>query len=265
MVGAGTVVSHAGASRERQLQVAVVGGSHDVASVDDAGAGERCGIVHVLDHARRALAGVRLVGVVHVAAQVDLQRGALRHGEVEVRAVVEPLVGVVQVIGEAEVVEQAALRIGSGRDEVAHRLRAARDAQVVLALERPVLHDVVRPTGVGEADGVRVVLELLDNLVREHRYHPVQLAHPVVERGIVVRVCLFHHLCRCQDTGRRGEGYLRLAFCATFGRYQDDAVCPSDAEYSRGGSILQDGDALDFIRVDVVHAAFHAVDLNQRR
>ena len=111
-----------------------------------------------------------------VAADADGYGGGLGHVDVEVGAVVEALVLVGAVVGQIERLEQTALGVEAGRQEVAHRLRAARDVQVVLGLERGLLEAVVNPVDVREAYRVRVVLEFLNHFGAEHQLVGVDVA-----------------------------------------------------------------------------------------
>ena len=54
-----------------------------------------------------------------------------------------------------------------------------------------------------------------------------------------------------------------LAFFTTLGGDEDDAVCTFHTEDGRRGCVLQDGDALDFVDVDVVHVTLDTIDEDQ--
>ena len=133
----------------------------------------------------------------------------------------------------------------------------------MLLLQGHVLHQVVRPLHAREADGVGTVLEHVDDALREVAFLAVIGTHGIVECGILVRVGLLHHLGGCQGRERQVKRNLGLAFSTALGGNQNDTVSTAHTEYGCSGSILQHGNALDFVGVDVPHVTFHTIHLNQ--
>ena len=101
-----------------------VGRVGDIAAVDDAGAGERRGVIHIFNDTRRSLSVVWFLGLVDDAAEVSTQRGGLRDVDVDVGAVVEAVVAEVVVVALVELLEESARGVHAGTDEVLHCLRA---------------------------------------------------------------------------------------------------------------------------------------------
>ena len=62
----------------------------------------------------------------------------------------------------------------------------------MVGLGGELLHHIVRPLDAGETDGIRLVLELLDDLVREDGFGAVVCPHLVVEQRVVVRIGLLY-------------------------------------------------------------------------
>ena len=89
----------------------------------------------------------------------------------------------------------------------------------------------------------------------------VVLVHLVVEHRIVIAAGLLDEAVGHED-GEVGRGCdTCLALLATLGGDEDDTIGAADTEDGRRRGILQHGDALDLVRVDVVEAALHAVNL----
>ena len=66
----------------------------------------------------------------------------------------------------------------------------------MVGLGGELLHHVIRPLYAREADGVGLVLELLDDLVGENGFGAVVCPHLVVEQGVVVRIGLLYKIGR---------------------------------------------------------------------
>ena len=71
----------------------------------------------------------------------------------------------------------------------------------MLGLQGHILHDIIVPTHVGETDRIATALELLQNLIREHRRKgfarrevEVVTLHLIKEGTILIRVGQFKHL-----------------------------------------------------------------------
>ena len=234
------------------------------------------------------MSGVRLVGVVDVTCNVERQRSGLRGLEVEVTTIVETLVLVSVVVATVELLEQTALCVVTSRDEVLHAVGTTRDVEVVLLLEGDVLHDVVCPAGVREADRVATVLKLLDDALREARSEDVfchegiyacilsvgnrhvgvlqvvVVRHLVVEVSILVRAGLLHHLCRRECGPRSRDADLCLALSTALGGDEHHAVSTAHTEDGGSRSVLEHCDALYFVRVDVGHRTLHTIHLDER-
>ena len=88
--------------------------------------------------------------------------------------------------------------------------------------------------------------------------------HHVYITSILVRIGKFQFFSTYVHTGRSRERNLGLTLGTTLGRNQDNTVSTTHTEYRCCRSILQYGDALDFVRVNLRHVTFHAIDLNQR-
>ena len=261
----GTIVCHTITSGKRKSFVTVIGSCGNKLSVYNTRTGERSGIVHVLNHTGCSLAGMRLAVIIYITCHVERQKCRLGDVNIKVRTIVETLVRITYIIRQIETVEQTVLRISSGRNEITHLVRTARHTHVMLALQRRAFHDVIGPTGIRETYRVGMGTEFLHNRRRENLVLSVILHQLVIESGILIRIGLFHHLCRLKDTGRSRERNFRLSFLTALGSNQDNTIRTTDTKHRRSGSVLQHGHALDFVRVNVRHASFHSVHLNQRR
>ena len=204
------------------------------------------------------------MGVAHVSGNVERQCGCVCHVHVKVGTVVKTVIGVAVVVFLVELLEQTALGEHTCRDEVAHLLASSADVHVVLCLQRGVFHDVVGPLRAREPDGVGAGAEHLEHLVGELRSTSVVLSHHVVEQGIFVARCLLNHLCRHQEAERGRTADARLSLLASLGSDEHHAVGASHTEHSRCRCVLEHGDALDFVGVDVAHRALHTVNLYER-
>ncbi len=86
--------------------------------------------------------------------------------------------------------------------------------------------------------------------------------------NVLEGVCLLYGAVWHKNRTGDGSGNLCLALLASLGGNQHYAVGTLNTEHCRGGSILQDGNALDFLGVDVVHETGvyrHTVHLYQWR
>ena len=268
-----SVVAHARGSHERQrVFSSVVGAGGDIFAIHDAGTGKWRGVVERLKETRGPLRPLRIGLVGHHAAEVERQQGGLGHVEVEVGAVVEAVVAVVVVVGHVVGLEHAVLRVGTGRDEVAGRLRAARDIHVVLALQSRLVQHEVYPVEVGIENGVAVRPELLQYRVVEggckllsgRRGGEIVEVAAVAEGGILVGVGQFQCLRGLHHTPVGGERDLGLALLSALGGDEYHAVGTAHTIDGRGRSILEHGDALYLVGIKVVERAFHTVYLQQR-
>ena len=133
----------------------------------------------------------------------------------------------------------------------------------MLLLQGDVLHQVVGPLYARETDGVGAILEHVNDALREIAFLTVVGTHGIVEGGIFVRAGLLDHLGRCQCRERQVKGYFSLTFLSALGGDQHYTIRTTNTEYGRSRSILQYGNALDFVGVDIPHLAFHTIHLNQ--
>ena len=153
------------------------------------------------------------------------------------------------------------------RGEIAGTLGSARHIHVVLLLPGMVVHQVGEPVRAGIDRGHIHVLPVLDGFrgelptVRGDAFH---LLGMVVGRGILIGAGRLEEARDLLETGRGRQGNGRLAFLTATGGGQDDAVGAADTENGRGGSILEDGDVLDLIGVDLAERAFDAVNEHER-
>ena len=85
-----------------------------------------------------------------------------------------------------------------------------------------------------------------------------------MEGSILVAVSLLYHLGRSQDSPWSRTADLGLTLLTTLGGNQDNTVGTTHTEYGCGRSILQNGDALDFLRIHIAHASLYTIHLNQR-
>ena len=160
-------------------------------------------------------------------------------GEVAAQGVALVLVVVRRLVDTLVVVEAAG-------DEVGHRLVTSADGQVVGLGGRMVLHGGVPPAEVLQGS----VLGGFDVLVGERTVELRHVSHFVGELDVVGDAHLLRHL-RLTEGEHVGIGHGRLLHCGTLlGGDHDDAVAGAEAvDGSR--SVLQDGDALDVLRVQL--------------
>ena len=246
----------------------VIGDDRDGHAVHDARGGRRMGPQHGQRPDVVAVAVQRLAGVADDAADVELHVRRLGELEVQVRAVVVPVVRVVVVVGDVrDLLEQTVLEHVTHGHEVADLVRTAGDVDVVLGLQEGLAEHQLVPVGVRVHDGVGtrpVGLEGLAGEVQARvRLAVVPLVHVVVP-GEIVAVALLDVGHRRLETRDGAHGDLRLAGVAALGRHDDDAVRAAHAEHRRGGGVLQDGQAFDFIRVHGVQRTLDAVHQDER-
>ena len=245
----------------------VLGYLGDGHAVDDARRREVLGPEHGThpDVGRR---GIRLAGIADDPADVELHVRGLGELEVQVRAVVIAVVGVVVVVVQARhLLEQTVLEHVAHRHEVADLVGTAGDVDVVLGLQEHLAEHQFAPVGVREHQRVRSRAVRLDGFLGEigRRVRVGVVPHEYV---IVFRVFVAVGLA---DVGQRyldaGDGTyvdLRFAGLAALGGDDDDAVRAAYAEHRRGGGVFQDGKAFDFIRVDRVHRTLDAIHEDER-
>ena len=228
-------------------------------------AGHRRGVVQIAEEL--GLAAADDVSALEASADAHRQRGTLGEVEVDVRAVVVPAVFEVLLRVGVEGLEQTVLVEGAGGHIVAAALVAARGGNVHLLLPRIGLQDGAEPVGVRIDLGHVVVLEVLDGLLAEPE---LVRGGAVAELGVVEgrRIGVgVHHLEEVGDildTGRGVGADPGLSFLAALGGDEDDAVRAAHAVHGRGGGVLQDGDVLDVVRVDLPEGAFDTVHEHQR-
>ena len=209
------------------------------------------------------MTGVWLVGVAHIACKIERERCGLRQIKVEVGTVVESVVAIIEMIVLAELLEESALRVVADVDEIACVLSSTTDVQIMLGLKRGVFHNVVCPYCAWESDRVTPVFKFLYDGVRELTLHSVKIAHQVMEGCVFIAVGLLYHLGGREHTPRCAAADMSIALGTTLRGDEDDAVGTADTEDSRCRGILQHGDALYFLRVDVAHRALDTINLHE--
>ena len=126
--------------------------------------------------------------VLNTSADVDRQLMPLAQVQVKVGAVVVALVREVRLRVLAQCLEQTVLVEHTQRHKVAGHLVAARNADVVLALQSHVFHHVVNPVNIGIDQWLVMILEMLQCLFRETRVVAVGHTCTVESGGIGIRV-----------------------------------------------------------------------------
>ena len=193
--------------------------------------------------------------------------------EIEVRTEVEALVVVLRDIALAEVLtfeHVAVVHVGQ-RAVVLDEFRTAPHVECIALRPRMLAQHLALPVDVGIEVGVVAVAVAAQDLGRRifapevsvHRDLILDGLVPVPQSGIRIGVLGQFRRHFQRDVGRCREG--RAALLAAFGGDEDHAVAAPHAEHGRRRSVFQHRDVLDFAQIDVVHAAFDAVDEHQRR
>ena len=182
--------------------------------------------------------------------------------DLDVRPEVEPTVEdrrvvLLHVVG----LEQAVLVVEAARDVVFGRRAAARDVDVDALVERVVLVEPIHPVDVGVQVGVRTVAERLDVLLRVE----VVSGRRIVHLGELDGVDHVGNLGRLHHAGLELDVDLRLAYDASAGGDQHDAVGAAYAVDGGRRGVLEDRELLDVLDVHQVEVALDAVDQHQRR
>ena len=207
---------------------------------------------------------MRLARLIHLTRNVEAHQSGLRHIDIQVGTVVETLILITVVVRTVEFLKDTILGEHTGRDKVLHGLVTTRDVHVVLLLQGNVLHQVIRPLHAREADGVGTILEHVDHALREIRVLAVVGTHGIVESGILIRAGLLYHLRRSQSRERSVEGDVCLSLDTTLGGDEHHTVGTTHTEHGGGRGILQHGDALNLVGVDIPHLTLHTIDLDKR-
>ncbi len=225
-------------------------------------------------HLARALAAVvgaagverRLVVARHGAHGADGELPALAELGVDVGAYVVALVG--------EMVDVTALAHVAGADEEAGAVVAALDFDVVLGVV----------TCAEDLTDVVDVVPSVGGVAVEHQLHHLagedglvlgavgdggagELVHEVghvVVVGILGTIHVGGKVGVDRDTVLSFVGDLGLSALAFLGGDDDHAADGIEAVYGRCGTVLQYGNRLDVVGVDVVHRALYAVDDDER-
>ena len=212
--------------------------------------------------------GIRLLGIADNTADVEVHVGGFGEFEVQVCAVVVTVVCVVVVVVHArDLLEQTILEHVTQRHKVTHLVRTAGDVDVVLGLEEGLAEHHLIPVGAGVHDGVAVRaigFDCLRSEVVDILFHIVVPLEHVVVACEVVCATLFDVGHRHLHTGDGAHRNLRLAGITALCGDDDDAVSTTHTEHGGGGGVLEDGQALDFIRVDGVQGALDAIHEDER-
>ena len=213
--------------------------------------------------------GDRLPGVADHTADVELHVRGFGELEVQVGAVVIPVVGEVVVVRQAgHLLEQTVLVHIAHGHEIADLIRATGDVDVVLGLQEGLAEHQFGPLGVREHDRIAACAVGFDGLRLKVQVGVftavVPLVHIVVP-GEVIAAGLADVGHRHLETRNGAHGDLRLAGVTALGGDDDDAVRTAHTEHRRGGGVLQDGQAFDFIRVHGVQRTLDTIDQDERR
>ena len=157
-----------------------------VTAVNDAGAGERRGVIDRAEELVAILLRDRSLLDVHTSTDIQRQRCRLRHIIVKIGAIVETLVLEVEVIIQSLLLEQTILSEGTQRDEVADFLRTATDIDVVLGLKGRAFEQIVHPVDIRITYRIGVILELLQYGIREPGSSTIVDLHLVAVERIIV-------------------------------------------------------------------------------
>ena len=200
------------------------------------------------------------------AAVLDDRREVDRHAQVFEYFRVDVRTDIVALVVAASAPDHRFLIQIAEESVVLDLLGSALQRQVVLVLGRHFAHQVVYPVRarvVGIGAGVVLLYLLFGEPGRFGRLTrlDMRLAH---EFGILSGRGHSHQVCRVLERDRAVQRDRRLAFLASLGRDQNHAVAGPGSVYRCRG-VLEHRNRLDFVRVDVVEVAFHAVDDHQRR
>ena len=209
----------------------------------------------------------RLVKFLIHTAHTHLEKGRRGYVHVRVHTVVPLLVVGVGVVAALEVlvdiVHTALVEVAGGK-VVARVLAAAVDVDRAAVAHRPVLHQELHPVGVRKPVGVcsgRDDSEFLACVVRllvsgrESLVHHLRVSHSVGElRRVGARVI------DCLELGV--DVYLSLI--TALGGDEHDAVRTARAVNGRLGSVLEHGEGLDVLNVELVQVALEAIHEHKR-
>ena len=200
------------------------------------------------------------------AAVLDDRREVDRHAQVLEYFRVDVRTDIVALVVAASAPDHRFLIQIAEESVVLDLLGSALQRQVVLVLGRHFAHQVVYPVRarvVGIGAGVVLLYLLFGEPGRFGRLTRLDMrfAH---EFGILSGRGHSHQVRRVLERDRAVQRDRRLAFLASLGRDQNHAVAGPGSVYRCRG-VLKHRDRLDFVRVDVVEVAFHAVDDHQWR
>ena len=224
------------------------------------------------------------VAVLHASAQGDGHLAEAGDVDVEVRAIVKTLIvkGLVLVVGER--LEQGILVQETGGDEIAHPFGTAVHVHVGLFLPGGIVHDIVYPVHVRERAGHVAGAEMLHDFLAEpdagvgirriigdfHGTGPGVHRKRVGDGGVVPHLAVGIGIGEVDELGDRlhggvGRGGHRgLSGRTALGGHEDDTVRAADTEHGRSRCVLEDGDALDFVGIQLGERTFDAVHEDQR-
>ena len=233
---------------------------------------------------QEAFTATHRVAVLHAAAEGEGQLAALGDLDIEVRAVVQSLEveGLVLVVREG--LEQGVLVQEAGGHEVADALGTAVHVHIGLLLPRGVVHDVLDPVHVRERAGHVAEAEVLHDVLGEpdagvgvrgvvgdgRGGRPLGHRQRIGDGGVVPHLAVGVGIGEVDELRDRlhggigGSGHGGLAHGTTLGGHEDDAVRAADTEHGGRGRVLQDGDALDFVRIQLREGTLDAVHEDER-
>ena len=241
----------------------------------------RSGTLQVAEE--ESLATTHRGAVLDASTQGQSQLAVLRHVDVQVRTVVETLVSESLVVIVRESLEERILVQETRRNEISHLVRTALHVHVYLLLPCGILHQVVNPVCVREghrhvtlaemlhhvlakADTRVVVRRVVSNRCRARpltHWQSVRDSRVVPHLSIGVGISEFHELRNLLDSSAGSHAHRSLAWRTTLRRHEDYTVSTTHTEHGSGGCVLQDGDVLDFVRVDLTERTFHTVHEHQ--
>ena len=202
------------------------------------------------------------------SAHLDGQRRGLRRLEIEIRTVVDTIVGKGRILVLVQLLDDGAFVHVAQRHEILHAIGAARHVEIGVDRRGALLHQQVEP----------VVIRVAQR-IDPRRGAAVLLQFPVGIKAPVAGVFLgdieelrrriggdvLRQIARNIESVFDGEVHLRTPRLAHLGRHDDHAVGALGAEHRRGRSVLQNRDRLDLVRVQIREITLHAVHEDQRR